>query len=55
MKMQYFSNQFSGHLRPVLFEGNKKNEMMEGYSDNYIKVTAPYQEDLVNQIVEWRL
>jgi len=55
MKMQYFSNQFSGQTRPVLFEGNKKNEMMEGYSDNYIKVTAPYQESLVNQIVDWRL
>ena len=55
MKLQYFSNQFSGQVRPVLFEGNKKNEMIEGYSDNYIKVSAPYQEKLVNQIVDWRL
>jgi threonylcarbamoyladenosine tRNA methylthiotransferase MtaB len=55
MKMQYFSNQFSGQTRPVLFEGNKKNEMIEGYSDNYIKVSAPYQESLVNQIVGWKL
>lgn len=55
MKMQYFSNQFSGEVRPVLFEGNKKNEMMEGYTDNYIKVTAPYQKSLVNQIVGWKL
>jgi threonylcarbamoyladenosine tRNA methylthiotransferase MtaB len=55
MKLQYFSNQFSGQVRPVLFEGNKKNEMIEGYTDNYIKVSAPYQEKLVNQIVDWRL
>ena len=55
MKMQYFSNQFSSQVRPVLFEGNKKNDMIEGYTDNYIKVVAPYQEKLVNQIVDWRL
>ncbi len=55
MKMQYFSNQFSGQVRPVLFEGNKKNDMIEGYTDNYIKVSVPYKEDLVNKVVEWRL
>jgi threonylcarbamoyladenosine tRNA methylthiotransferase MtaB len=55
MKMQYFTNQFTGHVRPVLFEANKKNEMMEGYTDNYIKVTTPYQEALVNQVVDWKL
>jgi threonylcarbamoyladenosine tRNA methylthiotransferase MtaB len=55
MKLQYFSNQFSGQVRPVLFEGNKKNEMIEGYTDNYIKVSVPYKEDLVNKVVEWRL
>ncbi len=55
MKLQYFSNQFSGQIRPVLFEGNKKNEMIEGYTDNYIKVSVPYKEDLVNKVVEWRL
>ena len=29
--------------------------MMEGFTDNYIKVTVPYQEQWVNRIVEWRL
>jgi hypothetical protein len=28
--------------------------MMEGYTDNYIRVTAPYQEALVNNIVDWK-
>jgi threonylcarbamoyladenosine tRNA methylthiotransferase MtaB len=55
MKMQYFTNQHAGQTRPVLFEGHSKNKMMEGYTDNYIKVTTPYKEDWVNQIVDWKL
>lgn len=55
MKMQYFTNQHSGQTRPVLFEGHSKNKMMEGYTDNYIKVTVPFKEELVNQIVDWKL
>lgn len=55
MKMQYFSNQHAGQTRPVLFEGNNKNAMMEGYTDNYIKVTTPFNQEWVNEIVEWEL
>lgn len=55
MKMQYFTGLFSGQTRSVLFEGNRKQDMMEGYTDNYIKVTVPYKEELVNKVVEWRL
>ena len=29
--------------------------MMEGYTDNYIKVTTPYRAEWANQIVDWRL
>jgi len=29
--------------------------MMEGYTDNYIRVTAPFKEEWANQIVEWTL
>jgi threonylcarbamoyladenosine tRNA methylthiotransferase MtaB len=29
--------------------------MMEGYTDNYIKVVAPYKKEWVNQIVDWKL
>ena len=32
-----------GQTRKVLFEANKKNGMMEGYTDNYIKIIAPYK------------
>lgn len=52
-KMQYFTQQFSGQHRKVLFEAYNKNGMMEGYTDNYIKITAPYQADKVNNISDW--
>jgi hypothetical protein len=29
--------------------------MMEGYTDNYIKITAAYNQDLVNSITEWKI
>ncbi len=55
MKMQYFTNQHAGQIRPVLFEGHNKNKMMEGYTDNYIKISAPFKEEWVNQVVNWKL
>lgn len=55
MKMQYFTQQHSGQTRPVLFEGQSKNGMIDGYTDNYIKVTSPLKEAWVNEIVEWKL
>jgi threonylcarbamoyladenosine tRNA methylthiotransferase MtaB len=55
MKSQFFRQQHEGKTRPVLFEAYNKNGMMEGYSDNYIKVTAPYNKSWVNQVVEWKL
>jgi threonylcarbamoyladenosine tRNA methylthiotransferase MtaB len=55
MKMQYFTQQHTGETRPVLFEGHSKNSMMEGYTDNYIKITTPSREEWVNEIVEWKL
>ena len=55
MKQQYFNQQFAGETRKVLFEENQKNGMMEGYTDNYIKVVAPYKQEWVNNIVDWKL
>lgn len=55
MKMQYFTQQHAGQIRRVLFEGNDKSGMMEGYTDNYIKVTAPYRAEWVNEVVDWRI
>jgi threonylcarbamoyladenosine tRNA methylthiotransferase MtaB len=55
MKMQYFTEQHSGQTRKVLFEGNSKDGMMEGYTDNYIKVITPYRSEWVNSVVDWKL
>jgi threonylcarbamoyladenosine tRNA methylthiotransferase MtaB len=55
MKMQYFIQQHTGHTRKVLFEGHVKNGMMEGYTDNYIKITIPHREEWVNEIVDWKI
>ncbi len=54
-KLQYFHSLHEGQTRKVLFERSRDKAMMEGYSDNYIKVTAPYQEEWVNTIVDWKL
>ncbi|HCY89596.1 MAG TPA: tRNA (N(6)-L-threonylcarbamoyladenosine(37)-C(2))-methylthiotransferase MtaB, partial [Chitinophagaceae bacterium] len=52
-KMQAFTEKHIGETRKVLFESANKNGMMEGFTDNYIKITAPYKEEWVNQVVEW--
>ena len=52
-KMQAFTKQHIGQTRKVLFEHVNKNGMMEGYSDNYIKVSSPYKTEWENEIVDW--
>jgi threonylcarbamoyladenosine tRNA methylthiotransferase MtaB len=55
MKMQYFTSQFAGQNRKVLFENYNKQGMMEGYTDNYIRVTTPFRQEWANNIVEWKV
>ncbi|MGV3527487.1 MAG: tRNA (N(6)-L-threonylcarbamoyladenosine(37)-C(2))-methylthiotransferase MtaB [Flavisolibacter sp.] len=59
MKMQYFTEQHRGQSRKVLFEGHQKEKngigMMEGYTDNYIRITTPYREEWANRIVDWTI
>ncbi|HNU14368.1 MAG TPA: tRNA (N(6)-L-threonylcarbamoyladenosine(37)-C(2))-methylthiotransferase MtaB [Chitinophagaceae bacterium] len=55
MKMQYFTEQHAGQTRKVLFEGHDKTGMMEGYTDNYIRITTPYRKEWVNEIVDWEI
>jgi threonylcarbamoyladenosine tRNA methylthiotransferase MtaB len=69
MKMQYFTEQHRGQARKVLFEGHEnraclppawpvgrdRQGMMEGYTDNYIKITTPFRKEWVNEIVEWKI
>ncbi len=55
MKMQYFTERHRGETRKVLFEKQEKGLMMEGYTDNYIRVTTNYREDWKNKIVDWKI
>jgi threonylcarbamoyladenosine tRNA methylthiotransferase MtaB len=54
-KMQYFTEQHVGQTRKVLFEDHEKNGLMEGYTDNYIRVHTPYRKEWANQIIDWTI
>lgn len=54
-KMQYFTREHEGEIRPVLFECHNKTGMMEGYTDNYIRITTPYKKEWENQIIDWKI
>ena len=54
-KMQYFTEQHIGQTRKVLFEDHVKNGMMEGYTDNYIRISIPYRKEWANQVVDWTI
>lgn len=49
-KRRYFYEQHLGESRPVLFEKDSEGAAMSGFTDNYIKVTLPYDPALVNEI-----
>jgi len=52
-KMQYFRASQTGKQRTVLFEQEDKNGMIEGYTDNYIRISTPFRAEWVNQEVPW--
>lgn len=60
-KLQYFTESQRGATRKVLFESpkvNKENEgmlLLEGFTDNYIKVETPHRAEWSNQIIDWTL
>lgn len=54
-KLQYFTQQFAGTTRRVLWEAADKNGIMEGYTDNYIKVQTPHRAEWANQITDWAI
>ena len=55
MKLSEHTRQHIGQTRKVLFEGHNKNGMMEGYTDNYIKITTPTRQEWVNKVVDWKI
>ena len=47
-KLRAFYNSQQGSRREVLFETENKDGFMYGYTENYLRVKAPYNEGLVN-------
>lgn len=54
-KMSSFTAAHAGGTRKVLFEGKNKKGMMEGYTDNYIRVETLYRPDWENRIVDFTI
>lgn len=54
-KLQYFTRQHEGQTRKVLFESHEKNGMMEGYTDNYIRIVTPFRKEWTNEIIDWAI
>ena len=49
-KLNFFYNQFEGTVRKVLFEHHADEGLMSGFTDNYIKVILPKNEQMINTI-----
>lgn len=49
-KMNFFSESQRNSKRAVLFEHTEKNSQMEGYSDNYVRVSRPFDASKINKI-----
>ena len=60
-KLRYFTESQRGSTRKVLFESPKVNKedasiiMLEGFTDNYIKVETPFRAEWSNEIIDWKL
>ena len=50
-----FAERFIGTERDVLFESTNHNGVMYGYTDNYLRVSTPFDEKVVNNICRVRL
>ncbi len=49
-KKRAFYSRFLGRRRDVLFEAHKDKNLMTGFTDNYLKIEAPIDPDLINKI-----
>jgi len=53
-KRAFYESQL-GNSRPVLFESEVRNGMMQGYTDNYVRVAAEYDPLAVETLVPFKL
>lgn len=49
--LMFYQSQ-KGTVRKVLFEHTKHGDMMHGFTENYIKLYAPYNPSMINEVTE---
>ena len=54
-KLKAFAQGFAGTVRPVLFEQPREGEPMHGFTDNYLRVEAPFDASCIGKVVPTRL
>lgn len=55
MKRRSFYAEHIGSTRPVLFEQHKNPALLSGFTDNYIKIEAPFEAGKINDIAPMAL
>lgn len=50
-KLNAFARQYAGTTRPVLFEQPRDGEPMHGFTDNYLRVEAPFDASCVGKVL----
>ena len=54
-KKRYFYETQKDQIRTVLFEDNIEDGEMQGYTENYVRITAKYDPMLTNELKKVRL
>ncbi len=54
-KKQHFYAKNQGAKRTVLFEGENNDGFMQGFTDNYLSVHAPFDQQKINQLIDVEL
>lgn len=54
-KLRHFYEQFENTTQAVLFEHHSDENLMSGFTQNYIKVVAPFEAEKINQIAPVKL
>ena len=54
-KLLQFYQENRHEVRPILWEQQRKGDIMFGFTDNYVRVSTSYKEEWVNQIVFGRI
>ena len=54
-KKRYFYEQNIGNTKDVLFEQDVENGMMQGFTENYVRIVAKYDPVLINELKNVKL